>query len=287
MRTDSISIVCAGDRTFIMPIKVMLKSLLVNTRSEVQVFILSTGWGEAEKKRFDELVLSHKNVRIHFLDIPKEKCPKAFKVTRNITIETYYRLFIPQELPQSIEEVIYLDGDIIVEGDIRKLWEIPMKNCAVMAVPEMFHDAHRVSSPLALNTYADLGIPGERKYFNAGVLKINLKKWREEKIPQKILAYLEEYRDKVLWHDQDGLNAVLWKDWSELPYEWNVMTALFHEKDYRKIDMDEKTAKDLMASPKIIHYTNSREKPWKDSCTHPLKSRFQYYKELLTEKEKV
>lgn len=51
MRTDSISIVCAGDRTFIMPIKVMLKSLLVNTRSEVQVFILSTGWGGSREEK--------------------------------------------------------------------------------------------------------------------------------------------------------------------------------------------------------------------------------------------
>ena len=77
----------------------------------------------------------------------------------------------------NVEQIIYLDGDIIVEGDIEELWNIPIGEHALMAVSEMFHEAHYVSSPLALHTFKKLNIPEKSKYFNAGVLKINIKKW--------------------------------------------------------------------------------------------------------------
>lgn len=207
MKNNGIAVVCAGNRNFIFPMKIMLKSLLINTKSYIHVFVMISDWEKNDKKEFEELFL-YDNVNISFIEVQNYKCLDEFKITRNITIESYFRLFIPEELPDNIEQVIYLDGDIIVEGDIKELWEIPINNNAIMAVPEMFHEAHYVSSPLALHTYKDLNIPESNKYFNAGVLKINLKKWREDKIAERIIEYLIKYKEKVLWHDQDGLNAV-------------------------------------------------------------------------------
>lgn len=55
-------------------------------------------------------------------EIPAEQ----LKISATIPIEAYYRLFLDKLLPEAMEQVIYLDGDILVEGDIKELWEIPM-----------------------------------------------------------------------------------------------------------------------------------------------------------------
>lgn len=276
-----INIVCAGNRNFIIPMKVMLKSLAVNTRKNVEIFVLNKEWKGDDKIDFIETFSNNKNISIKFLDMESYECLKHFKTTKNIPIESYFRLFLPEVLPDNVEQIIYLDGDIIVEGDIEELWNIPIGEHALMAVSEMFYEAHYVSSPLALHTFKKLNIPEKSKYFNAGVLKINIKKWKENNIAKRIIDYLIENKDEVLWHDQDGLNAVLWNDWCELPSEWNVMTALFREEDFARIDMSKETACYIMKNPKIIHYTNSKEKPWKETCTNPLKDRYFFYANMI------
>ena len=276
-----INIVCAGNRNFIIPMKVMLKSLAVNTRKNVEIFVLNKEWKGDDKIDFIETFSNNKNISIKFLDMESYECLNHFKTTKNIPIESYFRLFLPEVLPDNVEQIIYLDGDIIVEGDIEELWNIPIGEHALMAVSEMFHEAHYVSSPLALHTFKKLNIPEKSKYFNAGVLKINIKKWKENNIAKRIIDYLIENKDEVLWHDQDGLNAVLWTDWGELPSEWNVMTALFREEDFERIDMSKETSCYIMRNTKIIHYTNSKEKPWKETCTNPLKDRYFFYANMI------
>lgn len=277
---NEISVVCAGDCNFIRPIQVMIKSIEVNTSAPVNVYILQKGWNMEVKKETIRK-FSEEKIKIHFIQMDKEIPAEQLKVSATIPIEAYYRLFLDKLLPETLEQVIYLDGDLLVEGDIRELWEIPMDGKALIAATEMFHEAYYVSSPLALRTWKKMGIPAKQKYFNSGVLKVNLKKWRREKIGEKIIQYLTENKEDVLWHDQDGLNAVLWNDRKELPAKWNVMTALFYETDYGRINITEKEAKMWMEHPQILHYTNSKEKPWKETCRHPRKSRYFVYESML------
>lgn len=277
---NDIIIVCAGNREFFTPMKVMLKSLLVNTKQNVNGYIMNCGWTVSDKEIFKKSFLDD-NIKLNFIDVPKYECFNEFKISDDITIESYFRLFIPELLPDNIEKVVYLDADLVVEGDIKELWEIDMKDSIIMAVTEMNSKAYLVSSPLALPSYQDLCIPEKCKYFNAGVLKIDLKKWKQLNLSKKIITYLINNKEKVLWHDQDGLNAILWDKWTELPKAWNVMTALFFEKEYEKIGMNIVSAEQIMNNPKIIHYTNRKDKPWKNTCMHPLKNRYFYYKNLL------
>ena len=206
---------------------------------------------------------------------------KSIEVNTSEPVNVYILQKGCKLLPETLEQVIYLDGDLLVEGNIRELWEIPMDGKALMAATEMFHEAYYVSSTLALRTWKKMGIPAKQKYFNSGVLKVNLKKWRQEKIGEKIIQYLTENKEDVLWHDQDGLNAILWNDWKELPVKRNVMTALFYETDYSRINITEKEAKMWMEHPKILHYTNRKEKPWKETCRHPRKDRYFIYESML------
>lgn len=279
MKNNQIVIVCSGNKTFIIPLKVTLKSAVINTKSTIEAFIFFSDWDEEDICLFKR-TFAKDNISIHFIKVKEYPCFKDFKTEDNITIESYFRIFIPELIPLNVDQIIYLDGDIVVEGDILELWNIPMRENIIMAVPEMNKIGYYVSDSYALKTYKILNIPQKNKYFNAGVLKINVRKWRENNISEQIVNYLIKYKKEILWHDQDGLNAILWNNWDELPCEWNVMTALYWEKNYNCIGLTFDKAIYVMKHPKIIHYTTSN-KPWKEDCTHPLKERYHYYKRFL------
>ena len=59
-----INIVCAGNRNFIIPMKVMLKSLAVNTRKNVEIFVLNKEWKGDDKIDFIETFSNNKNISI-------------------------------------------------------------------------------------------------------------------------------------------------------------------------------------------------------------------------------
>ncbi len=62
------------------------------------------------------------------------------------SVATYYRLRIPEILPQNISKALYLDGDIIVEQDLKELWNLDLSNAVLGAV----EDADGVNSETVL-----------------------------------------------------------------------------------------------------------------------------------------
>ena len=119
---NEISVVCAGDCNFIKPIQVMIKSIEVNTSAPVNVYILQKGWNIEEKKETIRK-FSEEKIKIHFIQMDRDIPEEQLKVSATIPIEAYYRLFLDKLLPEAMEQVIYLDGDLLVEGDIKELWE--------------------------------------------------------------------------------------------------------------------------------------------------------------------
>ena len=69
--------------------------------------------------------------------------------------------------------------------------------------------------------FVRLGIPKDHKYFNSGVLLMNLKKWRENKTREKTVEFLQKNKD-AKFLDQDALNGVLYGKWLELPGKYNI-----------------------------------------------------------------
>src|SRR5262249_27375915 len=149
-------------------------------------------------------------------------------------------------------------SDVVVAGNIEELWDTDMNGHAVAAVAD--HGAgHRCIA---------LQIP-EKSYFNAGILVVDLAKWRAEGIKQQIMVYLDTH-PRLEFLDQDAMNVLLHNDWKELNPKWNVYSSLM---------MNKKWPADKL--PAIIHYT-SASKPWHYDNIHPLKQ--EYYKYLrLTE----
>ncbi len=275
-----IIIAAACDRKYAPPLTVMLKSLLANAAGARRfiVYVLSDGLGPVVRTTIRSS-LSDRRAEIRFVEID-QKPLQDLKLSHHASPAVYYRLLLQTAVPEEIDRLIYLDSDLIVNADLQALWEMEFHGKTLLAVQEQSRDAQTVSAAGALPSYLDLGLPPDAKYFNSGVMLIDLKKWRDTDVSGRVLAYLRNYRSKVLWWDQDALNAVLAGDWGELDHRWNLLTQTFTNPRWDDGPVKDRRAYEtLVRHPFILHF-NTGNKPWDRGNRHPRRELFFHYLSL-------
>lgn len=185
-----------------------------------------------------------------------------YTLTHQLTKATYFRLHFANLLPQEIDKILFLDSDIIVNASLRDLIDLDFTNPDDPSMEYFVYAVDHKFTPQEIARLHDLKFTGT-KYFNAGVLLINLKKWRQDDATQKLISTLEMYNDKILWADQDIMNLVFDNQWGELDYSYNAYSVSRH--------MDH--------NQKIIHYIGA-SKPWHFRNRHPNKKLYWHYQKL-------
>lgn len=256
MTVQDVVIACAADARFVRPLAVMLQSALVHVGLDRKpaVYILQDGIEKADQDR----VVSRwgHRARVKWL----RPCPHDFgglPLWGRMPVTTYYKLALPKLLPDSVGKVIWLDCDLIVNRDIGELWDLPLEGHPVLAAQDAI--VPLVSSRFGVAGYRELGIPPDTKYFNAGVMLVDLAAWRRERIVPRTIAYLKAHGKDVFFWDQEGLNAVLAGRWGELDMRWNQSASAA-----------------TSGETWIVHFTGSL-KPWRYETTDPrCESYFRY-----------
>jgi lipopolysaccharide biosynthesis glycosyltransferase len=245
---ETIHLVTVSNDEYAKHTAVMLNSLLTNKVSNKAIKIYIIGFlSDENQTKLNKSVEKHR-ITISFLSVDQSLF-KDFKIRNHLKVEVYYRLLIPRLLSVEVDKAIYLDSDLIVKEDITKLWDINIGNCYLAAV----------KSPFSLKkTCQALSIPPSAGYFNAGVMVLNLKKWREDNISDLVIDYLKVNHLKLKWLEQDALNALLYNNWHKLEPKWNLTTnmSIKFRKDRRKYKRKQK-----QTPPAIIHFTGP-SKPW-------------------------
>jgi len=163
-----------------------------------------------------------------------------------------------------MDRVIYLDCDLIVKDDLKQLWEADFNNNYVLAVQDLW--APHISSMPGV-PYQKLGLSANSKYFNSGVLVINLQKWRADDITAQTISYLKIYQQDIRAHDQDVLNGLFADRWSELDPKWNLTPAIIDLfSSWQESPFSEEVYQRLIDSPSIVHFATNR-KPWNSRHT--------------------
>ena len=268
---EPIAIVCGADDNYAMPLAVTVYSALANLKPgwSVELFIVDGGI-QAEKKHRIERVVGTSSAPVNLRWARVDMNAIADLPTHEwINTTTYLRLFIPDIVPANINKALYLDSDLQVERSITELWDQDLDGRALASVQA--YGTPTVSFPLGIEKYKELGCPSDTPYFNAGVLLLNLDRWRNEKISDQVITYLREYREHVKMVDQEGLNAVLADGWKQLDLRWNVMSHLVNFDDWPESPFKEKVRpqrEELMSEPYIYHFAGG-SKPWQIGCNHP------------------
>lgn len=260
-------IVCNIDSNYVKYCTVTLVSLFMNNeQGSIHAHIIADKLTPSDKRLMHEELDRYGNT-LTFYDAGPELTAN-FPISdecRHISVATYYRIFLPVILPESISKVLYIDCDIIIEHSIRELWDTDMKDYALAAAEDMSADKDEY--------YERLRYSKQDSYFNAGVMLINLDYWREHHVMEACIKYIQTYPERLALNDQDTLNAVLHAQWLPVPYKWNM--HYYHRKTVMTKQAEEEV-RHWLTKPYIIHYI-SCIKPWHPHCLHPLADRWFHY----------
>ncbi|WP_268995423.1 glycosyltransferase family 8 protein [Microvirga roseola] len=252
-------LVSAADGRFVMPMTVALHSALCNLDPGDPVIVYILADGICDQDRAHSLAVlqrAHPRVAVRWLapDIPDARTfPEKLWHSR----ATYLRLLVPSVLPDRIGRALYLDADTVVCRDLAPLWSVDMRGHSVMAVEGWGHATLGVAIPQLMHL---VGAPADKPYFNSGVMLMDLHRWREQRIVERTLDFLQAHKDLIVWADQDPLNAVLAGEWGQLDLSYNVQIAtLHHPKGVNERDRERYLQ--AASDPAILHYTWKR-KPW-------------------------
>lgn len=250
---ETINILCATDDNYVPYCGIMLTSVFENNKDAVvNVFvIIDKPLTIANIAKFKELEKKY-DASIQFLLIDT-KLFEEWPLPENshFTKAVYYRLAAAELIPHNVSRVLYLDCDIVVNAPLADLYDVNLSNNSTAVVDDM---CSGINSNFSRLKYAP-----ELRYFNSGMLLINLDYWRKHDIFSRFKNYVCYYRERILWPDQDVLNAVLLDSKLHVGIEWNYQMG-FLKQSYFDILQSRIQKEVLSANPKIIHYNQS--KPW-------------------------
>jgi lipopolysaccharide biosynthesis glycosyltransferase len=264
-----IVLISATDENYAMALGAMIRSVLENLRAGVEVclYVLGDDLSEDTKRRLMESWRTYP-IKVCWLTPRSAKLGEKIQRRGHAGVSaTYFRLMIAELLPHDIKRAIYLDVDMIVLGDLSQLWESDFGDAIVQAVPDSYTEYFHRSRLEQARLPVELKLPAGASYFNAGLLVIQVERWRESRVGERALEVASTYGDQLSFHDQDALNLILLGSWKALHPTWN-----FHElpqflSAWEAGRYSRAQYRELFLNPKVIHFV-SAEKPWTARCYH-------------------
>lgn len=192
-------------------------------------------------------------------------------ISERIPQTAYYRIKIPELFRgEDVDKILYLDCDMIALQDIDELWETELGDQMLAAVEDAgFHQR-----------LEKMGIQAKsNRYFNSGLMLINVKQWLAEGITEQVFEYIQQNPEKLRFHDQDALNAILHDRWVPLHPKWNAQKYILAHETVHPNRKGKKEYAETRQQPYIIHYTG-RHKPWDKRQNVPAGKLYQKYSHM-------
>ena len=251
---------------------VVIYSLLKyrNPAREYDILILTKDMQDESKKKIKKMVRKEEKVVLRFVDMTEVEEKLISEVGAYYSIETNYRLFLLSDYFANYNRILYLDCDLLIRGDVSRLYDTDMKDNALAAVKDYTMDAGQIlmtpmfvgNEPYSIKNYCKqvLGLSSSDRYFNAGVVLFDLERCRKKGITFE-KASLQLQQKNYYYNDQDVLNILFENSVHFMGTEWNYIHG------YQEYEMEVEEGfhnlyqKINHRNPKIIHYIGAR-KPW-------------------------
>jgi lipopolysaccharide biosynthesis glycosyltransferase len=244
-----------------------IASLLSNNPRQCFVFhVFAFAVADEHRSRLQRLEReSGMAVHIHLID------PARFTEFSHFIASTYYspsiftRLLIPSVLQGVANRVLYLDADILCVGNVEELLQRELDGTIALVVPDAEATTVRRAAALKLR---------QPKYFNSGVMLMNVPLWLEQRITEQVIEILlKDSKRDLRFPDQDALNIVLDGRVHYIEPKWNLLYGLIGDLEkgvHRMKSFDD---------PRFIHFAGA-VKPWNDWCQHESRDLFYRYHQM-------
>ncbi|MEF0716180.1 glycosyltransferase, partial [Acinetobacter baumannii] len=239
----NINIAFAIDKNYLKPCGITLYSITKNNPDiNIDFHIFTTFFAP---KGYQDILEKNNNIRIHVY-ILNTQFYDNLQVNGHFTTAIYYRLSIASILKDKLENFWYLDADILCVDSIKGMLSININNYVLAAVQDKCMKPDYIKS---------IGLNSNNKYFNSGVLFINVKAWNDFQVFEKFNQLISKRDYK--FPDQDVLNILLENKVNFIDEKFNFFTQ-------EKIH------------PVLIHFVSS-PKPWSVAASHSAKYLEYYY----------
>ena len=297
-----LDICMASDDNYAIHLGISIVSILENNSSSINLHILNNDMSESNLNKLKSLEDQYSNLCINFYNIHdyfiENKIDEFIKnelvgteAYDLLGISTFSRLFLAEILPENIMKVLYLDADTLVLNNLDELFSIDLKENYIGGVVD------GVAANITKYFYK-----GEIKpipFVNAGVLLVNLEKWRENNIAETSLFLIKSYPEKNFLNDQNLINIISGNDVLLLDPKYNVMSESFYvsyekilrlnsyfgviENFYTKEEID-----NSLRNPTVVHFiTQLWDRPWipqiglfNHECKNPYNKCYHHYKDI-------
>lgn len=271
-----------ASNTFINPTIVSMFSLLSNySGSEpVRFYLFCKDFSEEDKAKFKWLESQFPSCSVVFLptpDLASEKGLVFDTYNGKWPITSFTKAFVDAYIPESVDKLLYCDGDILVCKDLKELWETDLGDNYFAGVKD----------PLGPRYMEVFGLAKDDLYVNSGFLLFNLKKMREEGFSTKIVEYSKKQNGFIFFSEQTALNVVANKRILPLPLKYNVQTLPLSltKKQFIKLrrnyfDDSDEDVKNAIEGPTVLHMSTCFlmvNRPWFEKNNYRYKNKFDFY----------
>lgn len=255
--TKPLNVFFGVDKNYLVHFAVTLTSILENNK-DIPLFIYIIHDFD-DSSRLNEAVTFFRNNYSATIEVLKVDSSvfENFNITRYISRATYFRLLVADLLPVQATTGLYIDCDTVVTGSLKELTELTFNQnnssteFSLLAVSDK-------NEPIEIKRLQKIGVDTS-KYFNCGVMLINLQKWRSDGVSKGLVQTAIDYKEHLDWWDQDALNIFFRNQCGTLDATYNMMTQ-----------------DKLAVTPIVIHYSGS-SKPWHYFNEHPYKNLYWKY----------
>lgn len=252
------NIATALNRKYLPYTIVMLTSLCENNTVHIDAFLLNTELTSSDLSQFREALAVY-DIVCHDIKVDSSRFDGRCPHNEKWTLEAYYRLMLPDLLPKAVDRILYLDVDLIVNQSLEDMYAMDLggmdiwacENCNGTTVPEIMPTKQQeMFTPFMAEGY---------RYFNSGVMLINLSQLRMRDIMDDYQDAMEVWEYAMDCPDQDILNYVHRDTVGYLP--WKKYDLFAKQAHQVGISLDE-----VQRDTAIIHYAGS--KPWNTTNLH-------------------
>lgn len=237
------NVLIATNSDYFMPSRVLFHSLLKNNPCPIRLFVFYSRLTEDEKNILRHDAEESGHAEVCFVCVDRDDPAGAPWRLQWISVETYYRLYAQELLPEDVDRFLYLDGDVIVRGSLEEFYEQDMEGSLIAACciqKDGGEPPADRSDPF----------PKDLRYFNAGVLLYDLKAQRACIDPSVYREIAECFGDRLKFGDQDILNHVFYRRVKEADHRiYNMMPSWIEDED-------------MLRRVRILHF-NGFAKPWR------------------------
>ncbi len=233
-----------SDDKYVKNLGVCTYSLLHNTcpyADSVRIFVMDCGITEQSKAKLEAQTKRFDNAEIIFYDVNAHLDSVMPKVPTGWHRAIYGRLFLDEilKLYGDIERILYFDSDIIINQPIMELFELDLQGKCIAGVA----DGDEVPRK------RELGLSVTDRYINSGVLVIDTKRWVELDASKKIIEYINNAPQKLIYPDQDAINVILKDEILIIPLQYNFFWMICDR------DIDKILGKlEILHTKEEIHY---------------------------------